>query len=340
MNSIWNEICSYLKPCIENNVSEKEYQKKIVLCLEKLLGWEKAEGELIEQYPMQKGKNKCYADIVVLKDKIEQFVIEVKKPNHSKSEEDKGQLKSYMCSLNNLVSCGIYIGDKIYLYHLYENINPKGYKLKEVLSIEIKEDNPDGNIFVELFSKGKYNAKIVQEFLDNKSFSNTRKTNPNPKQTKPILPAISYPKFWNSFIEYTQNHNVSFKKFNGFKTKDERSLKLSIPDISDKVFICLYIRKDDCFTEIQIHNKDKKIYDYLIEKKDLLDHDLNNAPTIWDRGDKIIRAHIMRVIKSDLTYLNPENHEEIFKFFIEYAERTVKVFNKYFSEYKKLNMTY
>lgn len=327
----WNEICSYLKPCIENNVSEKEYQKKIVLCLEKLLGWEKAEGELIEQYPMQKGKNKCYADIVVLKDKIEQFVIEVKKPNHSKSEEDKGQLKSYMCSLNNLVSCGIYIGDKIYLYHLYVNINPKRYILKEVFSIEIKENNPDGDKFVKLFSKETYNPMDLSKFLDgDKSSYDTIKKPNNPTQES-IFSKGSYERFWDCFIEYSKKNNDPFKGFKHFTPQKARSLKLSIPDIPDEISVCLYIRENDCFTEIQIHNKDKKIYDYLVEKRELLDNEFNNEPVIWwDRGKKG-RAHIMRVTRN-LSYLNSKDHENIFKFFIEYGKKTAEVFKNYYMQ--------
>ena len=60
-------------------------------------------------------KSFSYADIVILQDGIESFVIEVKRPNHVIQEEDEKQLFSYMRLMKHRVAFGLYIGDKIRL---------------------------------------------------------------------------------------------------------------------------------------------------------------------------------------------------------------------------------
>lgn len=156
MNDIWNEICFELSSCIQNNVLEKEYESAICNCMV-LLGWKKFRGEIVTQYPVQAGHENKYADIVILQNNIEQFVIEIKRPNHILQEEDEKQLFSYMRLLKNKVFFGLYVGDKIRLY--YDDVT-----FEEVFSVDIKENNPDGLKFVELFSKDSFNVQTLTDF--------------------------------------------------------------------------------------------------------------------------------------------------------------------------------
>ena len=160
MNDIWNEICFELSTCIQNNVLEKEYENAVCNCMV-LLGWKKYRGEIVTQYPVQAGHENKYADIVILQDNVEQFVIEIKRPNHILQEEDERQLFSYMRLLKHQVIFGLYIGDKIRLY--YDDIASQQLP-EQVFSIDIEENNPDGLKFVELFSKDSFNVQTVTDF--------------------------------------------------------------------------------------------------------------------------------------------------------------------------------
>jgi hypothetical protein len=160
MNDIWNEICFELSTCIQNNVLEKEYENAVCNCMV-LLGWKKYRGEIVTQYPVQAGHENKYADIVILQDNVEQFVIEIKRPNHILQEEDEKQLFSYMRLLKHQVIFGLYIGDKIRLY--YDDIASQQLP-EQVFSIDIEENNSDGLKFVELFSKDSFNVQTVTDF--------------------------------------------------------------------------------------------------------------------------------------------------------------------------------
>lgn len=160
MNDIWNEICFELKSCIRSNVLEKEYENAVCNCMV-LLGWKKFRGEIVTQYPVQAGHENKYADIVILQDNIEQFVIEVKRPNHILQEEDERQLFSYMRLLKHQVIFGLYVGDKI---HLYYDDSTSQQLPEQVFTIDIEENNPDGLKFVELFSKDSFNIQTLKDF--------------------------------------------------------------------------------------------------------------------------------------------------------------------------------
>lgn len=160
MKDIWYEICFELKSCIQNNVLEKDYEQIIVNCM-MLLGWKKFKGEVVTQYAIQVGHEKKYADIVILQDGIESFVIEVKRPNHVIQEEDEKQLFSYMRLMKHRVAFGLYIGDKIRLY--YDDIASESLP-EEVFSVDIFGDNPDGLSFVELFRKDLFDIQKLSNF--------------------------------------------------------------------------------------------------------------------------------------------------------------------------------
>lgn len=160
MHEIWNEICYELKSCINKDVLEKEYENAIANCMTHL-GWKKFKGEIITQYPIQLGHEKKYADIVIMQDNVEQFVIEVKRPSHIIQPDDKKQLFSYMRLTKHQMKFGLYIGDKIRLFY-GDHKSP----IEEVFSFEISENNSDGTMFVELFSKELFSTQVLSSFCE------------------------------------------------------------------------------------------------------------------------------------------------------------------------------
>lgn len=160
MHEIWNEICYELKLCIDKDVLEKEYENAIANCMTHL-GWKKFKGEIITQYPIQSGHEKKYADIVIMQDNVEQFVIEVKRPSHIIQSDDKEQLFSYMRLPKHQMKFGLYIGDKIRLFY-GDHTSP----IEEVFSFEISENNPDGTMFARLFSKESFNPQVLTDFCE------------------------------------------------------------------------------------------------------------------------------------------------------------------------------
>ncbi len=160
MEEIWNEICYELKYCIQNNALEKDYEQAVVNAFV-LMGWKKFRNEIITQYPVQVGHEKKYADIVVLKDGIEQFVVEIKRPGHILREEDEKQLFSYMRLLKHQVFFGIYISDRICLYYDDDSSS----KMPElVFSVDLIESHVKGIQFVELFSKDSIDVSTLSMF--------------------------------------------------------------------------------------------------------------------------------------------------------------------------------
>ena len=160
MNDIWNEICTDLQDCIRRDVLEKEYENTIANCM-RFLNWRKSEGEITTQYPIQVGHETKLADIVVSSDGIEQFVIEVKRPNHCISQEDRKQLLSYMRMLKHPVKFGIYIGENIRLF--YDDLTSEP---TEICTIDISPTDPNGAKFVDLCHKNTYNPQAILDFYE------------------------------------------------------------------------------------------------------------------------------------------------------------------------------
>lgn len=173
MKDIWNEICYELNNCIENNVLEKEYENTIINCLGKL-GWLKYKGEILTQLPIQVGHEKKFADIVIKRNDVELFAIEVKRPNHSIQDEDEKQLFSYMRMLNHRVMFGISISNKIHLYYDGSHQLPE-----QVFTVDITKNNVDGIKFVELFSANTFSIEKLVDFCKEQIKAKEEKTKLN-----------------------------------------------------------------------------------------------------------------------------------------------------------------
>lgn len=155
----WAKICDILDKYAKCD-SEINYQKSLVdLLLEDKLGWNK--NQIKEQPSIPLGATeRAIPDILVSKDNHNKFVIEVKKPDHVKTQKNIDQLVSYMKLLE--VSVGVYIGRELDVF--YKNIGD-GLEPKLVLTLEFNPDDDNGEKFVSLFTESAFSVENVYEVL-------------------------------------------------------------------------------------------------------------------------------------------------------------------------------
>lgn len=141
--------------------------------------------------------------------------------------------------------------------------------------------------------------------------------------------------FWNLFIDYNKNYGGLYKSSTG---TEEPVLVKSLKGFSG-VNVQIHIVKDksrcEIFINSQTKDKCKQIFDYFYSKReDIKKYFEDNI--IWLRQDDCKTCSIR--IERDLSYLNSEEHNSIFKFFTECANQMIKVFGKYASEYNTNNI--
>lgn len=154
---MWRNICNNLSRY--SFWSEKEYQNEIVRILSYALGWNLKE-EIVEQPTLPLGSTeRLIPDIVIKKEGKPQFIIEVKEPRHQQQLRNIQQLESYLKQLE--VNFGLYFGEKIELY--YKEFG-EGKPAIRVLSINFNEEDPNGDKFVELFSRETFDTDKLLAF--------------------------------------------------------------------------------------------------------------------------------------------------------------------------------
>ena len=160
MKEKWNEFVYDLCEARNRNAEESEYQFIIESQL-KLLGWLKSKGEISHKANIPIGNNNfIQPDILIKKDDTDLFVIEVKRPVHLMTDRERQQLVSYMRQLKLMV--GIYIGEHIEVFY----DKPGAQDVESVLSIELRPDDPNGELFVEQFDRMQYNQETIIEFCE------------------------------------------------------------------------------------------------------------------------------------------------------------------------------
>ena len=162
MIEIWNEFCSYLIDCRKRNVSEERYHEIIESQLS-LLNWKRFKGEICHKERIPSGHGFAEPDIVIKKDNEIQMVIEVKKPNHEQTHEERLQLLSYirLCTLR----VGLYIGEHIEFF-----FDQQGNSSEPVSAykIPIELDCDEGRNFVELMMRDNFTKDGIVDFCENK----------------------------------------------------------------------------------------------------------------------------------------------------------------------------
>lgn len=96
MQDKWNQFVFELIEARKKDVVEDVYHKMVEHQLE-ILGWAKWKEEICHKpnIPIGNG-NHIQPDILVRRDGEDMFVVEVKRPGHTRSKKDMEQLQSYM----------------------------------------------------------------------------------------------------------------------------------------------------------------------------------------------------------------------------------------------------
>lgn len=160
MNDLWNEIYFKLGHCVDKDESEKVYENAFADCLGRL-GWLEWKGEIVRQYPVKAGHETKYADIVLMKDDVEQIVVEMKRPSHSLNGEDEAQVFSYMRLLPHQARFGIIVCSDIRIYYDNPKVNDKPELVKVV---ELMQDSKDGMELLRHLSKEAFSYDDFQDY--------------------------------------------------------------------------------------------------------------------------------------------------------------------------------
>lgn len=132
-------------------------------------------------------------------------------------------------------------------------------------------------------------------------------------------------KFWGEFIEYNKKHDGIF---NASTAVTDNWIGKSVRSISGGN-INVIINKDNCRVELYINtgNRDenKTLYDKLAQERASIDEKLHDM--VWQRMDDKVTCRVR--IDKPLSYLNPDDKEKIFAFFLDTAQSMMDVFTKY-----------
>jgi hypothetical protein len=158
----WNEICFLISQHKNNNIKEDYFQLEIEHLFE-LLGWSRYKEEIITKRRIKIGAaNALIPDIIICDSNNDVIAVELKRPD-SFLEKNRDQLFSYMRQCK--VKFGLLIGEKLQFF--YETpFDTKSPKL--ILEAEFTKNNPNGNDFIELFSKHLFNEDKVIKFCNEK----------------------------------------------------------------------------------------------------------------------------------------------------------------------------
>lgn len=160
-NEKWKEICFLLSENIRTEISESNFEQKVIQAL-RVLDWKGYSGDLQIRPSFPIGaSNKIIPDIVINStEKRNLFVIEIKQPSIPLNTKFQQQLFSYMRQLR--LQYGVLIGQVIQIFYdgdLTEHDEPV---LLETIDFEIESQK--GQKFVELFSKENFNYDSLNTF--------------------------------------------------------------------------------------------------------------------------------------------------------------------------------
>lgn len=149
----WNLIVDMYRKNI--NSKEEMIQLSWEMLFSAVFGY--PEGNVVAQYQVQMGVATKRADIVIKNDRKHLFVVELKR--HT-LHEGQAQLFSYPNQLK--IDLGILVCDKLYIYDYDYTSSENNFSSVE---IPFKQDNFDGESFVELFSKVNFDRQKIRTFI-------------------------------------------------------------------------------------------------------------------------------------------------------------------------------
>lgn len=137
--------------------------------------------------------------------------------------------------------------------------------------------------------------------------------------------------FWGEFIEYNKNNNGLYSNSTG---TTESWLGKSIKGlVGANINITIY--NNQTRSEVYINTgdktKNKELFDYLFSHKTEIEQDFGEELT-WQRMSDKVTCRIS-IDRKDLSYLNPEDRENIFHFFTDTTYRFMKAFSPYAKKY-------
>ena len=156
---LWEEICFYLNSS-NNSMSEELYEQKIIMSLEKM-GWKHFKGEIILKQSIPVGSAQSIIPDIIVKSQEDNisFVIEVKKPSISLTENNRNQLFSYMRQLK--LEFGMLFGEKIQIF--YDGELSSSDIPTHLKTIELTND--DRNLdFVKIFKKSALSKSNLEKY--------------------------------------------------------------------------------------------------------------------------------------------------------------------------------
>ena len=160
MQEKWKSFVYPLIEDIKQDVEEESYHLHIENQLIPL-GWAPWRDEIKHKPNLRIGNRKSIQpDILVTNNGEEQFVIEVKRPNHVQQPENIEQLESYMRQLK--LKVGIYIGERMEIFY----DQPDSRHVVSVLQIPFLLDEKRGSRFAELFSKENFSKEAIVNFCE------------------------------------------------------------------------------------------------------------------------------------------------------------------------------
>ncbi len=137
--------------------------------------------------------------------------------------------------------------------------------------------------------------------------------------------------FWQHFVEYNKQKKGPYAT--STPNSDSWMGKGGIGIGGASVNIC--ISKVACRTEIYVNtgvrDTNKRIYDFFSSYKDVIEADLGDMK--WERLDDKVTCRIYQ--SKDISYLQEDQWQEIFDFFISTTEKYIRTFSKVAVMFKK-----
>jgi hypothetical protein len=157
----WNEICFLLSQNVKSDISEYEFEQKVIQALS-VLGWKEYLGDFEIRPSFKIGAaNSITPDFIIKSEsKVRLFAIEIKQPQLPINTGFQKQLFSYMRQLK--LEYGLLIGQSIQIF--YDGILSNQDDPILLENIIFERNSEKGEKFVELFCKGNYSAESLKVF--------------------------------------------------------------------------------------------------------------------------------------------------------------------------------
>lgn len=139
--------------------------------------------------------------------------------------------------------------------------------------------------------------------------------------------------YWQEFIEYNKSVGGPYSTSTG--TPDAWLGKsVGVGGVSVNVIINNADTRIEIYINLGDKAENKAAYDYYYQYKTEIEEKLSQYPIVWQRMDDKVSCRI-RTDRTDLSYQNEDQKDEIFKFLTEASTDFIKVFSKYSASLKK-----